>query len=64
VELAPLVALRPPEMVLRLARAELAEVLGGLGDYIGEELELDAAERFSCEMEVWCQSWSFLDDIT
>jgi hypothetical protein len=38
-------------MVLRLARAELAEVLGCLGDYIGEEFELNAAERFSCEME-------------
>jgi hypothetical protein len=48
VELAPLVALRPAQVVLGLAGAELAEVLGGLGDYVGEELELDAAQGFSC----------------
>jgi hypothetical protein len=47
VELAALVALRAPEVVLRLTGAELAEVLGGLGDDISEELELDPSEGFS-----------------
>lgn len=47
-ELAPLIPLRPAEIVLRLARAELPEVLGRLGDHVHEELELDASEGFSC----------------
>lgn len=42
-ELAPLVALRPPKMILRLARAELTKVLRRFGDHVGEELELDAS---------------------
>ncbi len=51
-ELAPFVSLRPAEMVLGLARAKLTEVLGGLGDHIRKELELDATERLACT------SWS------
>lgn len=47
VELGPLVALRPPQVVLSLARAELPEVLGCLRDDVGEELKLDPAEGFS-----------------
>jgi len=39
VELGPLVPLRPAQVVLRLAGAELAEVLGCLGHYILEELK-------------------------
>jgi len=31
-------------MVLRLAGTELAEIFSGFGDYVGEELELDAPE--------------------
>lgn len=42
-ELAPLVALRPPSVVLRLAGAELAEVLSSLGRHIFEQLHLDSA---------------------
>lgn len=52
VELATLIPLRPAEVVLGLARAELAEVLGGLGHYIGKELELDAAQRLPWWMSV------------
>lgn len=47
VELAPLIPLRPAEIVLALARAELAEVLGRLGDDVREELDLDPSEWFS-----------------
>ena len=46
-EFASFVALWTAEMVLCLTGAELTEVLGGLGDYIGEELELDTSQRFS-----------------
>jgi hypothetical protein len=41
-EFTPFVALRPTKMVFRLTRAELAEVLGCLGNDVCEELELDA----------------------
>jgi len=44
VELGPLVPLRAAEVVLGLARAELAEVLGRLGHHVLEELKRDAAE--------------------
>lgn len=46
-ELGALVALRAAEIVLALARAELAEVLGSLGHNILEELEGDATEGFT-----------------
>lgn len=39
-------------MVLRLAGAELAEVLGGARDSVGVELHFDAAEGFAAEGEV------------
>lgn len=42
-----LVSLRPTGGVLGLAGAELAEVLGRLGDDILEELNGDSAERFT-----------------
>lgn len=42
-EFTPLVPLWPAEMVLRLARTELAEVLGRAGHDVSEELELDSA---------------------
>jgi hypothetical protein len=42
-ELGPLVPLGPTEVVLGLAGAELAEVFGGFGDDVLEELEGDAA---------------------
>ena len=51
-EFAPLVPLGPAKVVLALARAELAEVLGRLGDYILEELEGDAAEGLAAEGDV------------
>jgi hypothetical protein len=47
VELAAFVALRAPEVVLGLTGAELAEILGGLGDDISKELELDPSEGLS-----------------
>jgi hypothetical protein len=47
VELGALVALGPAGGVLGLAGAELAEVLGRLGDYILEQLKGDAAEGFT-----------------
>jgi len=46
-ELAAFVALRPALRVLGLAGAELAEVLGGPGDFVGEELHLYTAQRLS-----------------
>jgi hypothetical protein len=49
VELGALVALGTTPRVLTLACAELAEVLCCLGDDILEELEGDAAKRFTCE---------------
>lgn len=42
-EFAAFVALWSAQVVLSLARAELAEVFGGLGDNIGEELKSYAA---------------------
>lgn len=53
VKFATFVALRSTQVVLRLSGAELAEVLGGLGDYIGEELELDSAEWLSWLRSAW-----------
>jgi hypothetical protein len=47
-EFTPFIPLRPSKMVLCLARTELTEVLGCLGDYICEELELDPAQRLAC----------------
>jgi hypothetical protein len=44
VELAALVALGLSAVVLGLAGAELAEVLGSLWDYIFEEFHLDPAQ--------------------
>jgi hypothetical protein len=44
--------LRSAGSVLRFAGAELAEVLSGFGDYIGEELECDASKRLAFEMSV------------
>jgi hypothetical protein len=44
VELGALVALGAAQVVLGLAGAELAEVLGGLGHHVLEELEGDASE--------------------
>lgn len=41
-ELGPLVALRSPLSILGLARAELAEVLGGARRDVGEEFHFDA----------------------
>lgn len=49
VKLGALVALRPPGRVLGLTGAELAEVVGRLGDEVAEELKGDAAQRFACE---------------
>lgn len=48
VELGPLIALGLALGVLRLAGAELAEVLGSLGDDILEELECYTAEGGPC----------------
>jgi hypothetical protein len=50
VELGALVTLGFPHGALCLSGAELAEVLGGFGDDIFEELEGDAAEGFTCTM--------------
>lgn len=52
VELAPLVSLWPPGGVLALARAELSEVLGGLGDHVFEELEGYPAERLAYSLQL------------
>lgn len=51
-ELGPLVALRLPLRIPRLAGAELAEVLRRLGDGVLEELERHAAERRACQPSV------------
>lgn len=51
-ELAPLIPLRPTEVVLALARAELPEVFGRLGNYVLKELEGDAAEGLAAEGDV------------
>jgi hypothetical protein len=47
VELGPLVALRTAQVVLVLARAELAEVLGCPGYHVLKQLKGDAAEGFA-----------------
>jgi hypothetical protein len=47
VELAPLVALGLAAVILGLARAELAKVLGRPGHRVLEELEGDTAEGFA-----------------
>ena len=52
VELAALVALRAAQVVLGLAGAELAEVLGGARDGVGVQLHFDAAEGLAAEGEV------------
>jgi hypothetical protein len=46
VELAAFITLRATQMVLRLAGAELPEVLGSFGNDVGKELELDSSKRF------------------
>jgi len=48
VEFASLETLRTPAAALGLAGAELSEVFGGLGNGLGVELHLDAAERLAC----------------
>ena len=52
VEATVLVALRPAQVVFRLARAELAEVLGGAGHLVGVEQHFDAAEGLAAEGDV------------
>lgn len=47
VEPAVLVALRPAQVVLRLARAILAEILGGARHAVGVQLHFDSAEGFA-----------------
>lgn len=47
-KLGALISLRPTEVVLGLAGAELPEILGRLGHDVLEELECDAAEWFTC----------------
>jgi len=47
VEFTAFVALGPALGVFGLAGAVLAEVLGGLGDGVGEEFHFDAAQGFS-----------------
>ena len=55
-ELGRLVALGPAGGVLGLAGAELAEVLGRLGNYILEQLKGDAAEGFTWRKMVSVQA--------
>lgn len=49
-KLAAFVTLRSTELILGFSGTVLTEVFGGLGNYIGEEFELDAAERFTWMM--------------
>lgn len=42
VKFTPLVTLHSPGRGLVLAGAELAEILGGLGDCVGEKMKFDA----------------------
>lgn len=46
-EFAPFVPLRTALSVLRLAGTVLAEILGGFGDDVGEQLHLHSTERFA-----------------
>jgi len=50
-EFTALITLRSPEMILRLSRAKLPEVLGCLGNDICEEFELDSAQGLSCSLQ-------------
>lgn len=52
VEFTALVALRLPSLVFGLAGAELAEVFGGSGSDVCEELHFHAAEGLAAEGEV------------
>lgn len=52
-----LVALRLAKMVLRLARAELAEVFSRLGHDVCEEFHFYAAERLAAEGNVKEDDW-------
>jgi hypothetical protein len=47
-EFAAFVALRLPTTILRLASAELSEVLSSLWDHILVQLHLDPAQLLSC----------------
>jgi len=47
VKLAPLVPLRLAQAALRLARAELAEILRRFGDHLFEQLDFDPAQRLA-----------------
>jgi hypothetical protein len=49
-ELAALVALGLPPAILGLARAELAEILSSLWDYISEQLHLDPPQLLPCSL--------------
>jgi hypothetical protein len=49
-ELAPLITLRLPPTILRLARAELAKVLSSLGHYIFEQFDLDSPQLLPCSL--------------
>ena len=49
-ELAAFVALRLPPAVLGLARAELAEILRSLWDYISEQFHLDPPQLLPCSL--------------
>lgn len=51
-EFTPLVPLRPAQMILRLPRAKLPEILRRLGHDVGEELELDAPQWLSSNSDV------------
>lgn len=56
-KLAPLIPLRPPKMILSLARAKLAEVLRRPWRHVREEFHLDAAERFAAQSHVEEADW-------
>lgn len=57
VEFAVLVALRPARGTIRLARAELSEILCCARYDICEELELDAAKRLAAQSDVEEDDW-------
>lgn len=56
-EPAALVALRPPEVVLGLACAILAEVLCGAWDHVGKEFHFDTAEWLAAESDIEEDDW-------